>query len=320
VTTPDWVSVRAPAKVNLFLEVLARRADGYHELDTLMLSVEPCDELRVRATESGAIECRVTGPLASADVPTDERNLAVRAARLVLERARQHGTATVATGLELELTKKIPSQAGLGGASSDAASAFAAAEQALRCAVPDGEAQQLLASLGSDCAFFRTAATTGLARCTGRGERVAPWPSFDHEFALLIVTPDVGASTPEVYRRLDDPLSWRDERRILLSRCNSATSAAAAPILGLEPFNRLEAAAFAAVPRLALWRDALVECARTPFWLSGSGSSFFALFDNPAAAHSARSALEPALERRALRPRGVWVSQPVRRAERSFDA
>ena len=107
-----WHRVLAPAKVNPFLEVIERRADGFHEIDTTLLAVELGDEVRARATRSGTVELAIDGPFASADIPLDERNLAWRGAAAYLAIAKAVGRPDA--GVELVVTKNVPSQAGLG--------------------------------------------------------------------------------------------------------------------------------------------------------------------------------------------------------------
>lgn len=313
-----WFTALAPAKVNLFLEVLARRADGYHELETLMLALDLADGVRVRRADRSGVSCSVVGTQASADIPLDGRNLAVRAAVAALELASAAGVDTSARGVELEIDKRIPSQAGLGGASSDAAAAFSAVERALAWNCPEDAARAALAALGSDCVFFRAAATTGFARCTGRGEIVEPLRAPSEVNSVLLLTPDVGAPTPLVYRSLGDPLCWRDERRSLTPRFTFATShdeaeaESGAPALRWTPFNRLEEAACSALPRLSAWREFLRRQASARFCLSGSGSTFFAVFDAPAEADRALQQLLDDCRRAGLTPRGAWVARPFR--------
>lgn len=305
------VHVEAPAKVNLFLEVLGKRADGFHELETLMLALDLCDRVGARRTSSGDVRCSLSGPQLGADVPADERNLAVRAARACLDLALRGGAADARTGLELELDKHIPSQAGLGGASSDAAAAFRAAERALGFTARSEDASLALASLGSDCSFFWIADETGCARCTGRGEIVEPWPAPGGAAGVLLVTPDARAPTADVYRALGDPLRWRADARSLPERFSPGTRLDAAA--GRALFNRLQDAAMASVPALDLWRVALQEAVARPFLLSGSGASFFALFDDHASAAAAVEPLATSLALRGLHPRGLWALRPRRR-------
>ena len=307
-----WCEVEAPAKLNLFLEVLARRTDGYHELDTLMLAVDLCDRLRVRRTSDGQVSLRVSGEQATADIPSDARNLAVRAALEALALARRCGAAQASDGVELELDKRIPSQAGLGGASSDAAAALQAVELALDWKASEAQAGELLAALGSDTVFFRQAARFGAARCTGRGEHVEALELPAPVHLALIVTPDFGAPTPLVYRALENPLSWAGQRRTLQSCFTSETSAGGARDGAWRPFNRLEEAACRALPRLEAWRAVLRAASDGQFCLSGSGSSFFALLDNPDLAQRLRTRVVSALQSAGLSPRGLWVVRPPR--------
>lgn len=396
----EWVSVAAPAKVNPFLEVLERRADGFHEVELTLLALELGDVVRARATRTGTIELRVEGPFASADIPLDARNLAWSGAAAALAVAHERGER--AAGLELVVTKNVPSQAGLGGGSSDAAAALRASERALGLEVGDERACAALAKLGSDCVFFHAARRTGHARATGRGEHIEPLAPAPRDLAILVLTPDVGAPTAAVYRALatplragapprplppelralaprapsplavppetlhasthdprsiaasassalarppDTPLPSTDDPRILAAPASSplapapdalhpsthdprslagpapsplahpqhsldarAPESASRPLLA---FNRLEPAALEAVPALRPWRAFLDRVAPQTFVLSGSGSSFFALFPSPAAAAATLDALRSALPAASLHPRGLWLTRPA---------
>jgi 4-diphosphocytidyl-2-C-methyl-D-erythritol kinase len=293
-----WVTALAPCKVNPTLEVLGRRPDGFHEVDTTLLALELCDVVRVRRRAEPGIALSVCGPCATADVPVDGRNLAVRAAQFALELDRRSG------GLEIELEKHVPSQAGLGGGSSDAAASLAAAERALDVTL-GARGAQLLAELGSDCAFFRSASASGHARCTGRGEIVQVLPPVARELACVVVTPDCVAPTAAVYaeyaRRLSSTAS---ERSLRASDRREVAHFAAAP-----PFNRLEEAALAAVPRLSTWRSALEQLdspERAPFRLAGSGASFFAFARSFESARALCGDVRTLLAHRGLAARGLW--------------
>ncbi len=313
-----WVERAAPAKVNLFLEVLARRPDGYHELETVMLALDLADRVRARRSSRSGVSCTLSGPQASPDVPSDERNLAVRGALAALALARSKGAAAPGEGVLLELEKHVPSQAGLGGASSDAAAAFAAVESVFQLHCSEEEACAALAALGSDCVFFRRAATSGLALCSGRGERVEPLAPAPADLAALVVTPDSGAPTALVYARLESPLSWAASRRSVPECFNFATSRPGAWPADLPCFNRLEEAACAAVPALERWRAVLAALdggsGGGRFCLSGSGSSFFSLRPSRAQAEQLKQRALAALARAGLEPRGVWVCAPMLRA------
>jgi 4-diphosphocytidyl-2-C-methyl-D-erythritol kinase len=284
--TSTRARVLCPAKINPYLAVLGKRADGYHELQTWMLCVDWCDELTVERTRSGAVTLALSGPAASADIPSDEHNLAVRAAAHVLAAAREAGRADASTGLALVLEKHIPSRAGLGGASSNAAGAWIAATRVLGGDEWAGPAPAALAQLGSDCAFFTEAAASGAAVCTGRGEIVhalAPPRSW----FCVVLTPEFGCSTADVYRAV----RAAGEAPIDLVTAVERWSQLAVPDLRRVFRNDLELAAVEAVPALARVRDELRRWDCSHFGLSGSGSSFFGIFPSEATAIGAAEGL-----------------------------
>lgn len=297
------VRVHAPAKVNLWLDVLARRDDGYHELDTGLLALELGDVLELRELPAGAARVVLDGPFASPDVPTGERNLALRA----LHACR--AALGVEAGFELRLTKNVPSRAGLGGGSSDAAAAVLACECLHGVSLGPGRARELLAGLGSDCVFFHEAASTGFGRATGRGERVLALDAPALDWTLVVLVPDVGAGTGEVYSALTGPLS---ESSAATTVCDSLLRGDESDARGALT-NRLEPAALSAVEGLAPWRGALDDAGAAHFRLSGSGSSFFGLFRSGEAAASCLSTLAETLRTRGLSPRALWSTRPARR-------
>lgn len=295
----EWVRVRAPAKLNLWLDVLARRADGYHEVDTGMVALEWADELRLRRVPGEGVSFSVEGPAATPDVPRDDTNLALRA--LLAARADLEPAA----GLELVLDKRVPSRAGLGAGSADAAAALLACELALQRELPAARATLRLASLGSDCVFFRSAARTGFARCTGRGESVEPLEPGDVVWHALVLVPDVGASTAGVYAALPSPLSPPASATTVRGRALRFPEGALRGMLT----NGLERAALSAVEGLAPWREWLDDRGCAHFRLSGSGSSFFGLFRAAEDAERCRSDLAHAARARGLRPRALVVTR-----------
>lgn len=230
------VVVRAPAKLTVSLRVVGRRPDGYHLLDSEMVSLDLVDELTFTDGDGLEIVDGTAGPTAAASaatsagwierLPTDERNLVRRALQAVGRSAH------------VRLVKRIPPGAGLGGGSSDAAAV-------LRWAGVDD--LELAASLGADVPFCLRG---GRARVRGIGEIVEPQPHALRTFTLLI--PPFGCSTPAVYRAFDE-LGAR---------------------VGDGP-NDLEPAALAVEPRLARWRDQLAEATGVKPCLAGSGSTWF---------------------------------------------
>ncbi|MBL8860520.1 MAG: 4-(cytidine 5'-diphospho)-2-C-methyl-D-erythritol kinase [Planctomycetes bacterium] len=293
---------RAPAKVNLTLEVLARRPDGYHEIRSWMLALDLHDRVAVRRDDSAGVRLTVRGAAASPDVPADERNLAARAGRAALERARARGLWGAGTGLLIELEKAIPSQAGLGGGSSDAAAAWAAACAALGYQPTEPEAEQVLAGLGSDCVFFHKA-REGIGIASGRGEVVERVRALAPPWWVALIVPACGAPTAAVYARALP----RDPARPSL-RPDLAQSARHAA-QHLE--NDLERAALAAVAELARWRE-LLDAAGAGAWrLAGSGSAWFGLYDDE---REARAELAAVATRAARCGLGTRLTRVVRAA------
>ncbi len=189
-TAPSGVRVAAHAKVNLFLRILARDGAGWHQVETALALLELADELEARRSDAG-VTLHVDGP----DLGPVEDNLAVRAARAVLEATGSR------FGVALRLTKRIPARAGLGGGSSDAAAALHAVNALTGKAVPGPELLHFAARLGADVPFFTTGAPLALA--WGHGERLFRLPAPAAAPALVAVPP-IAVATPEAYRWWDD--------------------------------------------------------------------------------------------------------------------
>ncbi len=256
------VLVRAPAKVNLFLEVLRRRADGYHELATLMTAVSLYDTLRLRDDPSGAVRLRCDRP----DLSAGPDNLICRAAELLRRRAGRD------LGVDARLWKRIPMAAGLGGGSSDAAAALAGLNALWRLGLTAAELAGLGAELGSDVAFFFAAPA---AWCTGRGENVQPL-ALGRTLDFVLVSPPVGLSTAEVFRNVtppEEPLTGDDLRR--------AATAGDVEEIGRRLHNRLQAPAERLRPQVAEWTERLAALGPAGTLMTGSGSTVFALCRSP---------------------------------------
>ena len=258
----DAVTVAAPAKVNLFLRVLARERDGYHSLETLFCLVSLADTVVAARREERVVSIEVEG----ADVGPPEQNLASRAAALVLE-ATGHPF-----GVHLKLTKRIPVRAGLGGGSSDAAAALHAVNALAGGAVPRHELLQFGARLGSDVPFFVTRAPLALA--WGRGERLFRLPPLPAAPALL-VTPPVGIDTSEAYR-------WVDATRVADARRGAVALDLDALSrwgdIGRMAGNDFESPAFERMPDLRAAFEALAGTHPLLCRMSGSGSALFAVY------------------------------------------
>lgn len=306
----------APAKINPWLEVLRKRADGYHDIETWMLALDVCDVVEARSNGRGDVQIEVIGPHASADIPRDGSNLCVRAAAAALKAARRTGRVPRSSGVEIRLTKNIPSQAGLGGASADAAAAWLAVGAALGVELAADSAEAALATLGSDCVFFLKAATSGSAWCEGRGERVTALARAPTSWFVALLTPQVRCPTAAVYGALGKHLSAPRELHSLPATWLEMPASA----LRRRLFNRLEVVALEATPALAAWRHTLDACGADHFRLSGSGSSFYGLFDARDEAEQALDRIFGEAERRGLEARGRWIARPCGHAARLASA
>lgn len=256
---PPPLTVRCPAKLNLYLEVVRRRPDGYHDLDTIMQAIDLFDELEVvpRRGPELTLEC------SDASVPADARNLVVRAA-LALRRHTGH-----AGGAHFRLAKRIPAGAGLGGGSSDAAGALVALNRLWGLGLSTARLTEVAAAVGSDVAFFLTG---GTARCTGRGEQVEPLPA-PRTFHYVLVCPALRVSTAGVYARVRFPLTPRRADAIMPLRELASGDVEG---LGRALFNRLEAPAFLGHPSLANGKACLAASGNfVGVAMTGSGSALF---------------------------------------------
>ncbi len=261
---------KAYAKVNLTLAVGEKRPDGYHEVVSVMQRVSLCDTLTAEQTREG-----ITLTCSDPALPSGEENLAHRAASLFF---RETG---IAGGAALTLEKRIPSQAGLGGGSSDAASALLALRRLYAPALSDTELETMAAVLGSDVPFF---VRGGTQLATGRGEVLSPLPPLTDGW-FVIVKPTESFSTPAMYRRLDE----------LPPACTPPLPPlqGGLPALAAGLFNRFETAIPAGS---AVWdiKARLAAYGALASLLSGSGSAVFGLFDTETAARAAVEALRPA--------------------------
>src|SRR5262245_21005354 len=228
----DDAVVWAPAKVNLYLEILGKRADGYHELATLMVAVRLYDTLVFKDEPSGVLELHSSDPALS----TGSDNLVMRAAQLL----RDHTGCR--KGAVMRLVKRIPMAAGLAGGSSDAAATLAGLNRLWRLGLEREDLTALAAQLGSDVPFFFHMPA---AWCTGRGEQVNPL-RLGRALELVLVCPPLGLSTAEVYRHAVVPPEPQTGVEI-----RQAAAAGDIEQIGRRLHNRLQPAAEKLCPRIA---------------------------------------------------------------------
>jgi 4-diphosphocytidyl-2-C-methyl-D-erythritol kinase len=260
--TAAAVRIGAHAKLNLFLRVLAREADGFHGLETLFCLVDLTDELRAERREGGEVTLDVQG----AELGPAAENLAVRAATAVLGATRER------FGVHLTLTKRIPARSGLGGGSSDAAAAVVAVNRLAGDAIPRHELLQLAAKLGSDVPFFLSGAPLALA--WSRGERLLRLPPLPAAPALLL-TPPVPVSTPEAYRWVDEARQSAGRRGAVALDLDALSTWGD---IGRMAGNDFESVVFGRHPPVRAAFEALVGTRPLVCRMSGSGSALFAVY------------------------------------------
>jgi 4-diphosphocytidyl-2-C-methyl-D-erythritol kinase len=255
---PDAVRVWAPAKVNLYLEVLGKRTDGYHEIATLLAAVSLYDTLVCKEDHSGEIRLHCNHP----GLSTGDDNLVNRAAALLRQRTGCERGAT------MHLVKRIPLAAGLAGGSTDAAAALAGLNRLWRLGLAATELAALAAELGSDVPFFLS---TPAAWCTGRGERVEPVP-LGRAIWFVLLCPPVGLATADVYRGVTVPPQPETGTLIRRAIVNGNVEE-----MGRGLHNRLQGVAECLAPAVAACRSRLEALHPAGHLMSGSGSSLFAL-------------------------------------------
>jgi 4-diphosphocytidyl-2-C-methyl-D-erythritol kinase len=273
------VDLTACAKVNLFLRVLAREADGYHGIETLFCRIGLADTLRAERSDSARISLSVSG----ADCGPAEENLAVRAAEMVLAATGRP------FGVHLTLTKRIPVRAGLGGGSSDAAAALRAVNQLAGHAVPRHELLQFGARLGSDVPFFLSEAPLALG--WGHGERLLRLPPLPSAPALLVIPP-IGIATPEAYAMVDEARQAAGKRGAVALELDTLESwGSVARLAG----NDFEFALFGRYPELKRAFEAVASTQPILCRMTGSGSTIFGVYRNSRDRDDARLQLNPRL-------------------------
>ena len=262
------LTLQAPAKINLFLEVLHRRDDGFHELLTVMQAVSLYDDLEfVDRPEPGVeLDCDI-------DLGPTEQNLAWRAAELL------HRTHASHRGAQLSLRKRIPHGAGLGGGSSDAATALVGLNLLWGLGLDADRLRTLAGEIGSDCAFFVSA---GTALCTGRGEKIEQKPDLEG-LDVVILYPDEVIHTSDVYHKLSHDLTYSPRDCYLF---HGWSGSAEWPKFASQVTNRLQEAALSISRKLRdVWQQTGDEEGVVGRIVSGSGSSIaFLMQDERAAA------------------------------------
>lgn len=265
---PIW-EARAPAKLNLLLDVIGKRSDGFHELETLMVPISlfdtllfrPHNEPRLTLSCDAGAACRATSSK-QAMLPASPDNLVIRAIELLRERAN------CTLGATMHLIKRIPTEAGLGGGSSDAAAALLVANRAWNLNLKTGQLAQWAAELGSDVPFF---VHNGAAICRGRGEKITRLRT-PAGMAFVVVKPPAGLRTAAVFAACC-PQSQRYSAEPL------ATQLAAGNLSGIAAriHNSLQTPAEEICPMVRQIRRHFERLDFVAHQMSGSGTSYFGI-------------------------------------------
>jgi 4-diphosphocytidyl-2-C-methyl-D-erythritol kinase len=294
----NFISLDAPAKINLTLDVGLRRSDGYHDIRSVMQTIALHDTLDIALTpDRPGIFLEVAGE-ESSGVPADETNLVHKAAVRLQKVAAARSILTGHHGLHICLHKCIPSQAGLGGGSSDAAAALLAVNALLGLGLSPRRLGEIGASLGADVPFFLTG---GTALAEGLGEKITPLPPLMPDWPLVVVKPSAGVSTAAAYAALD---------AVIDRRGGDATERWLGGTQTLH--NDFEAVVLPAYPDVAAAYTHLSQTAEhsksfKPL-LCGSGSALFLRASSPSASEDMAAQIKIAAQIKSAGLGKVWAT------------
>jgi len=271
------ITLPSPAKINLYLDVLERRPDGYHDLETLFQTVSLCDTITVRVDDSGrGIEVSSD----DASLPDGEENLAGRAARALLDEKK---VASSGLGIRIDIRKRIPVGAGLGGGSGDAATTLVALNRLLRLELSAERLEAIGATVGSDVPFL---VRGGAAIGRGRGEILTRVPCLE-PVDLLLAKPDVSVSTRWAYENLGPSLTRRGPLSIVGPRCGNLK----VEDLVASLWNAFEDAVTRRHPEVREIRDAMIAGGASGALMSGTGPTVVGIFTDSAKLRDTESSL-----------------------------
>ena len=267
---PSSLTLPSFAKVNWSLRILGRRPDGYHEVRTILQTVSLQDELQFDVSEDSTIQLVCDQP----DIPTDDRNLIVRAANALKQRYQ------IDRGASIRLVKRIPAKAGLGGASSNAAVSLLALTLLWNVEATRAELLELASRLGADVPFFLFG---GMALGTGTGATVSSLPNKEENNPrhLIVITPNATVRTAAAYAAINLPaLTTTKLDPILSNSHDEASSGNSQPWSPSDLRNDFERVIFDIEPEIRRAKDTLLRAGAVGALLAGSGSSVFGIFAN----------------------------------------
>ncbi len=253
----DKISLKAPAKINLYLKVLGRREDGYHEIESLMQAIDLYDEITIEKSDILELECD------EPSLPVDDSNLALKAAVLLQQRV-------YFPGAKIFLKKNIPAGSGLGGGSSDAAFVIRGISELFDIRLALEEKLDLAAEIGSDVPFFLS---TGQAIITGRGEKISPI-KLPADYGIILIVPAARSSTSEAYGKVKIALTKRIRPVLLKREIEPSSFYRLMELFG----NDLEEAVLGDLPELEKIKEHLIRSGCIYSSMTGSGSAVFGVF------------------------------------------
>ncbi|MUL37234.1 4-(cytidine 5'-diphospho)-2-C-methyl-D-erythritol kinase [Gloeocapsopsis dulcis] len=300
-------SLIAPAKINLYLEIIGDRPDGYHELAMILQSINLADQIDIRSASTDTIRVRCKHP----QVPTDKSNLAYKAAALMANRFpdafAQYG------GVEITINKQIPVAAGLAGGSTNAAAVLVGIDLLWELGLTQSELEELAGQLGSDVPFCIAG---GTAIATGRGNELSPLPNLDHLSVVLGKYRSLAVSTAWAYQTYRQQFgdSYLTDTQSLTSRASAVHSAAIVKAIirkdGVQIaeklHNDLERVVLPEYPQVAQLRQVFQEAGALGAMMSGSGPTVFALCESHEQAQQVKQYVRTAIPDPDLE---LWLAQ-----------
>lgn len=305
----------APAKINLYLEILGMRPDGYHELAMIMQSIELADYIEINANGTDNIRLHCNHP----EVPLDTTNIAYRAAKLMAEQFPE--AFAKFGGIDIEIDKRIPVAAGLAGGSTNGAAVLIGLDLMWNLGLTQSELQELAALLGSDVPFCIAG---GTAIATGRGEILSPLPDLNNLYVVLAKYRSLGVSTAWAYNTYREKFgnSYACDTSRMQERSTKLNSGALVSAIahkdsikiGQSLYNDLEKVVLPAHPQVEQLRQAFQKQNILGTMMSGSGPSVFALVESDTQAQEVKNLVENDLKNpdldfwiTKLRPAGITV-------------
>ena len=266
--------VKAPAKVNLYLDVINKRADGYHDIETIFERIDLCDWIKISIIPKGIrLICKQ-------GLPGDINNTAYRAAKFLIERYNLN------CGFKIQIDKRIPIAAGLGGGSSDAAGVLSGIINLLNLKLNKETILKIAARIGADVPFFVSGYNRALA--TGIGERLTQLKQ-NQRMHFLLAVPDIDILTASIYNRLNLTLTKkRHNANIIRSKSGRLLISSIKDIL----YNKLEEVVLPSYPVLHSIKKALKKTGAEGILVSGSGSAVYGIFQSRKGAVRAESKLK----------------------------